>query len=840
MEIFVLVIVLKKNTSIYIVKNLTSLVYKSDTRAGANLNLQSPRGFTALMLSARQGRLDIAFLLLDAGAIKDLETVDGENALTLALRNNNFAMAKVLFGKQAELSRNKKVFEALVCAFKGDRDFFERLINDFGSSSALRRAAEHNSLEITEELLLNEVDVNARNKEGKTALMIATRSNNVDVAIYLLFRGASPLMEDKDGRTARDFAQIYWNQSDDLIHILRNAEKYRLITDSKLTENYSWMDEMDNPNSFLYMRASLSEFILHCAIADSKENCVMTLLKSKKVNVNDLLLNACPLHFSAYKGDLDVTKQLIKLGANLNIQDSKGLTSVIVAVMKKHEDVATILIANGARLDIRTRSQGTVLVYAIMNKCYETVKLIIADSKKKINMSFRIRVFALFRDRQMFEMLINKLRSGIDAEYSDRYTLLMEAAEENMLFVIQELVFLGAEINHQSSDGKTALIMAVKKSSLEAVEYLLRLGADKSIRDKDGQKAIDYAQDDTMRAALTDIQVNTTMEPKYYWLDELRNKNSIIFQYRALSEIYLPFAVANLKIDDINRILKVPETDVNELFLGASPLHFAAEIGNPQIVKLLLKTGASIDLQDCSNGLTSLQIAAKRGDLQITQILLSEGADIHLEGKNGATALVFALENNHFDIAKLLTKYKAKLDFNRQFISVLEVAMMSEDMQLFSSLIKNVGSKLNKELDGLTLLIIAVKHGLIPAVQLLLLNGADKDHQNIEGTTALMFAVKLDNLEVANFLIHIFNAHVSVKDKCGRKAIDYVENSNQDMTNMLKLAEEKQNQLGCANSSKHKLEDIEQDFLYLLGSTNEQTEIDESNDLEVIQNLVQD
>ena len=56
-------------------------------------------------------------------------------------------------------------------------------------------------------LLQNGADVNAKDHDGRTALMLAASSpDDVSSVTLLLSHGADPALKDKDGRTALDYA----------------------------------------------------------------------------------------------------------------------------------------------------------------------------------------------------------------------------------------------------------------------------------------------------------------------------------------------------------------------------------------------------------------------------------------------------------------------------------------------------------------------------------------------------------------------------------------------------------------------------------------------------------
>ncbi|KAJ0396200.1 hypothetical protein P43SY_001907 [Pythium insidiosum] len=69
--------------------------------------------------------------------------------------------------------------------------------------------------------------------------------------------------------------------------------------------------------------------------------------------------------------------------------------------------------------------------------------------------------------------------------------------------------------------------------------------------------------------------------------------------------------------------------DVDEVdHLGRSALHWAAMIGTDEIVSILLRNGASIDLRDTLDGLAPLHYAAFYGHVKVTRQLVDAGADM--------------------------------------------------------------------------------------------------------------------------------------------------------------------------------------------------------------------
>jgi ankyrin repeat protein len=92
---------------------------------------------------------------------------------------------------------------------------------------------------------------------------------------------------------------------------------------------------------------------------------------------------------------------------------------------------------------------------------------------------------------------------------------------------------------------------------------------------------------------------------------------------------------------------------------GWTALHYAAVVGNLEIVKMLIERYAYIDAET-PNKTTPLMLAARRGEMNLVQYLITEGADISLKNMLGWTAYDFAVESERRDIAALLQELMQK------------------------------------------------------------------------------------------------------------------------------------------------------------------------------------
>lgn len=76
-----------------------------------------------------------------------------------------------------------------------------------------------------------------------------------------------------------------------------------------------------------------------------------------------------------------------------------------------------------------------------------------------------------------------------------------------------------------------------------------------------------------------------------------------------------------------------------------------------EVADFLIKAGADIEL----GASTPLMEAAQEGHLELVRYLLESAADVHAQTQTGDTALTYACENGHTDVADLLLQFGANL-----------------------------------------------------------------------------------------------------------------------------------------------------------------------------------
>jgi uncharacterized protein len=88
---------------------------------------------------------------------------------------------------------------------------------------------------------------------------------------------------------------------------------------------------------------------------------------------------------------------------------------------------------------------------------------------------------------------------------------------------------------------------------------------------------------------------------------------------------------------------------------GRTPLDYAAEHGNTEIIKMLLDGGARIDYRD-KFGSTALHWAAERGHAEAVEMLVAAKAPVDAQNRQGISPLMLAASGDKAEVVKLLLK----------------------------------------------------------------------------------------------------------------------------------------------------------------------------------------
>jgi uncharacterized protein len=204
-----------RHTGIGQLQGRTALLFATDSQqaevvallldAGADVNVKDALGETALTLALERARLDLVRLLVDRGADVNARNRFGRPALILAIEmlrpysgmdeSAAVALIKAMLDKGADV--NAKDSGQTTVTMVANEGFGVRGVmtetgpgGNVDGRTPLMTAVRMGDTQAIRVLLAKGADVNAKDSEGKTALMLATERNNAKLIELLQQAGA--------------------------------------------------------------------------------------------------------------------------------------------------------------------------------------------------------------------------------------------------------------------------------------------------------------------------------------------------------------------------------------------------------------------------------------------------------------------------------------------------------------------------------------------------------------------------------------------------------------------------------------------------------------------------
>ncbi|KAM0198488.1 hypothetical protein ACHAPI_004012 [Fusarium lateritium] len=186
---------------------------------------------------------------------------------------------------------------------------------------------------------------------------------------------------------------------------------------------------------------------------------------------------------------------------------------------------------------------------------------------------------------------------------------------------------------------------------------------------------------------------------------------------------------------------------------GETPLLLAIEGGNYSVAELLIAKGANVLLAD-SHGKTPLHRASRRGDFKTVKQLIEHGAEILTSSEDNFTPLLHAAVGGHSEVVTLLLDKGADFsDADEKGYTLLHKASILGDQTLVRQLIDRGADFAASSKKGYTPLAIASLFGHSQVVRLLLENDANPHQSDRAAFAPLVLATEGGHIEVVKTLL---------------------------------------------------------------------------------------
>ncbi len=202
------------------------------------------------------------------------------------------------------------------------------------------------------------------------------------------------------------------------------------------------------------------------------------------------------LSHAAAQGHLDLVKEMISLGTNIEIKDKDGNTPLMLASRTGHLEIVEFLLAEGAELQAKNNNGNTALHFASWNGYLEVVKLLLeqgAELEHKNMHGYTPLTLAAYSGHLAIVKLLLKKGAHKEAEDNHGHIVLHVASYSGKIEVVKFLLANGARIDARNEEDDTPLMLAARQGHLEMVKLLLERGANFEIQNNEGHTALTVA-----------------------------------------------------------------------------------------------------------------------------------------------------------------------------------------------------------------------------------------------------------------------------------------------------------------------------------------------------------
>lgn len=350
-----------------------------------------------------------------------------------------------------------------------------------------------------------------------------------------------------------------------------------------------------------------------------------------------------PLMLAAEQGSLEIVQELIRRGANVNLDDVDCWSALISAAKEGHLDVVDELLENDAYIEHRDMGGWTALTWACYKGRTEVAKLLLEHDANPNTTGQQYSVYPVIwaSGRGHSNVVKLLLEHGAKVNCSDKYgtTPLIWASRRGHYDCVMHLLENGADVDQEGANSMTALIVGVRGGYTEVVKELLKRGPNVNMTDKDGNTALMIAA----KEGFTEI-VQDLLEAGTYVNIPDRSGDTVLIG-----------AVRGGHMEIVRALLhKYADIDIRGQE-GKTALYWAVEKGNATMVRDILQCNPDTETYT-KDGETPLIKATKMRNIEIVELLLDKGAKVSAVDKRGDTPLHIAIRGRSRRLAELLLR----------------------------------------------------------------------------------------------------------------------------------------------------------------------------------------
>ena len=521
-------------------------------------------------------------------------------------------------------------------------------------------------------------NVNAKNKDNRTALITACARGNKDAINGLLGAGADPKIVDANNDTCLHEAVMSGCNTSVLQSIIDHGADVNATNKNRVAilSIACQMGNVDAINVLLKAGADPTvtdaegDTYLHYAVREDYSNKVIQTIINNGADVNaanennvtalmiacekgnveamNVLLNAeadpnivddccdtCLQKAVRAGSNKEVLKTIINYGADVNAMNNDNRTALMISCENGNIDALNELLNAGGNPNITHSDEDTCLHKAISAGCNKEILQALIDHGADVNVTDEYNVTPLMIACEMGNVRAMNvfLNVGADPDIADDFgdTCLQMAIRAGCnKDDLQAIINHSADVNAQNKNNRTALMIVCKMGNLDAVNMLLNAGADPNISDADGNTCLHVCVGPHYKAQVLQVSIDHSDDVN------ATNKNN---------GTALLTACKTGNVDAIGMLLNAGAVPNITQCDGDTCFHEAISAGcNNEILQALSDHGADVNTTDHDN-VTALMKACDKGNTDAINVLLNAGADPNIADAYSYKYLHYAVLN---------------------------------------------------------------------------------------------------------------------------------------------------------------------------------------------------
>ena len=471
---------------------------------GAKVNQANQKGETPLHIASALGLNNLSQALLKAGANCNLTTLAGnldsesqevynQTPLHLAILNKHEEVIKTILSYKSSETRD----------LASSINLLDVNIKNSNAETSLSLAIQNRLLNIAQLLIDKGANVNIKDKDGYTLLHSTILNNDSRGALFLLNIGVDINIKTPNGETPLQLVVKHQLESV-LIDLCSKGADINVKDENGNSPLWTALENNNEDIASILVQYGCDtvcwgegpgrcwQTLLHRALDENNEFIACFLIRSgcdlnspRKPSPDgkgeeEAYDGQTPLHMACCWGLENVVQTLLEFGADVNVQDSEGKTSLHIAIINQHSFIISLILSHPAlNLNLKDKNGNTPFATAMAIKNNKAAKEILnRDSnaaEKFDSKGFNFLHTAIRKGDIESVLFLLSINVNIHSRVQDviQATPFHLAVESGSELIVRNLLLAGANIEDVTAQKQTVLHIAAEHDHSAICSILL-------------------------------------------------------------------------------------------------------------------------------------------------------------------------------------------------------------------------------------------------------------------------------------------------------------------------------------------------------------------------------